>query len=87
MCSLVLYLVCVCCVTSICFRQCATNQYLRKKDDPHRYCQGPCAEITKCGPVIVPEHHLQVGHIVNVHYHYSMQTQYFIPTINSVKIV
>ncbi|XP_030642969.1 leishmanolysin-like peptidase [Chanos chanos] len=40
-------------------RQCATNQYLRKKDDPHRYCQGACAEITRCGPVIVPEHHLQ----------------------------
>ncbi|XP_051564909.1 leishmanolysin-like peptidase [Myxocyprinus asiaticus] len=40
-------------------RQCATNQYLRKRDDPHRYCQGPCADITKCGPVIVPEQHLQ----------------------------
>uniref|UniRef100_A0A8C7I5N3 Leishmanolysin-like peptidase n=1 Tax=Oncorhynchus kisutch TaxID=8019 RepID=A0A8C7I5N3_ONCKI len=39
--------------------QCVTNQYLRKKDDPHRYCQGACADITKCGPVIVPEHHLQ----------------------------
>uniref|UniRef100_A0A8C2E0D5 Leishmanolysin-like peptidase n=1 Tax=Cyprinus carpio TaxID=7962 RepID=A0A8C2E0D5_CYPCA len=40
-------------------RQCATNQYLRKRDDPHRYCQGPCADITKCGPVVVPEQHLQ----------------------------
>ncbi|KAL4618091.1 leishmanolysin-like peptidase [Arapaima gigas] len=40
-------------------RQCSTNQYLRKKDDPHRYCQGSCAEVTRCGPVIVPEHHLQ----------------------------
>uniref|UniRef100_A0A674CX17 Leishmanolysin-like peptidase n=1 Tax=Salmo trutta TaxID=8032 RepID=A0A674CX17_SALTR len=40
-------------------RQCVTNQYLRKKDDPHRYCQGACADISKCGPVIVPEHHLQ----------------------------
>ncbi|XP_062312727.1 leishmanolysin-like peptidase isoform X1 [Osmerus eperlanus] len=40
-------------------RQCATNQYLRKRDDPHRYCQGSCAEVTKCGPVIVPEDHLQ----------------------------
>ncbi|CAB1328724.1 unnamed protein product [Coregonus sp. 'balchen'] len=40
-------------------RQCVTNQYLRKKDDPHRYCQGACADITKCGPVIVPEDHLQ----------------------------
>ncbi|XP_028846079.1 leishmanolysin-like peptidase [Denticeps clupeoides] len=40
-------------------RQCATSQYLRKKDDPHRYCQGACADATKCGPVIVPEHHLQ----------------------------
>ncbi|XP_035265094.1 leishmanolysin-like peptidase isoform X1 [Anguilla rostrata] len=40
-------------------RQCATNQYLRKKDDPHRYCQGACADVTKCGPVIVPEEHLQ----------------------------
>ncbi|KAJ8352702.1 hypothetical protein SKAU_G00241780 [Synaphobranchus kaupii] len=40
-------------------RQCATNQYLRKKDDPHRYCQGACADVTRCGPVIVPEEHLQ----------------------------
>ncbi|XP_029104423.1 leishmanolysin-like peptidase isoform X2 [Scleropages formosus] len=40
-------------------RQCSTNQYFRKKDDPHRYCQGSCAEVTRCGPVIVPEHHLQ----------------------------
>lgn len=42
-------------------RQCATNQYLRKRDDPRRYCQGPCANVTKCGPVVVPEQHLQVG--------------------------
>ncbi|MBN3307421.1 LMLN peptidase, partial [Amia calva] len=40
-------------------RQCSTNQYLRKKDDPHRYCQGACAETTRCGPVAVPEDHLQ----------------------------
>ncbi|XP_039351522.1 leishmanolysin-like peptidase isoform X1 [Mauremys reevesii] len=40
-------------------RQCATNQYLRKKGDPHRYCQGACAEHTRCGPVVVPEEHLQ----------------------------
>ncbi|KAK1343984.1 hypothetical protein QTO34_014542, partial [Cnephaeus nilssonii] len=40
-------------------RQCATNQYLRKENDPHRYCTGECAEHTKCGPVIVPEEHLQ----------------------------
>lgn len=40
-------------------RPCATNQYLRKKDDPYMYCQGACAEITRCGPVIVPEEHLQ----------------------------
>ncbi|KAG9271613.1 leishmanolysin-like peptidase [Astyanax mexicanus] len=40
-------------------RQCSTNQYLRKKDDPHRYCQGACADITRCGPVIVPDEHLQ----------------------------
>uniref|UniRef100_A0A8D2IYF1 Leishmanolysin-like peptidase n=1 Tax=Varanus komodoensis TaxID=61221 RepID=A0A8D2IYF1_VARKO len=40
-------------------RQCVTNQYLRKKDDPHRYCRGACAEHTRCGPVIVPEEHLQ----------------------------
>nr|XP_020635222.1 leishmanolysin-like peptidase isoform X2 [Pogona vitticeps] len=40
-------------------RQCVTNRYLRKKDDPHRYCQGACAEHTRCGPVIVPEEHLQ----------------------------
>uniref|UniRef100_A0A4W3JW35 Leishmanolysin-like peptidase n=1 Tax=Callorhinchus milii TaxID=7868 RepID=A0A4W3JW35_CALMI len=40
-------------------RKCATDQYLRKKDDPYKYCQGACAEITNCGPVIVPEEHLQ----------------------------
>nr|XP_020038900.1 leishmanolysin-like peptidase isoform X2 [Castor canadensis] len=40
-------------------RQCATNQYLRKENDPHRYCTGECAAHTKCGPVIVPEEHLQ----------------------------
>lgn len=51
-----------CCLC--CLRQCATNQYLRKRDDPHRYCQDACADITRCGPVIVPQHHLQVrkGH-------------------------
>lgn len=41
-------------------RQCATNQYLRKRDDPHRYCQEACAPVTRCGPVVVPQHHLQV---------------------------
>ncbi|XP_037693307.1 leishmanolysin-like peptidase isoform X1 [Choloepus didactylus] len=40
-------------------RQCATNQYLREENDPHRYCTGECAEHTKCGPIIVPEEHLQ----------------------------
>ncbi|XP_022075278.1 leishmanolysin-like peptidase isoform X2 [Acanthochromis polyacanthus] len=40
-------------------RQCATNQYMRKRDDPHRYCQDACADVTRCGPVIVPQHHLQ----------------------------
>ncbi|XP_074186614.1 leishmanolysin-like peptidase isoform X2 [Rhinolophus sinicus] len=40
-------------------RQCATNQYLRKENDPHRYCTGECAKHTKCGPIIVPEEHLQ----------------------------
>uniref|UniRef100_A0A2I3GKZ9 Leishmanolysin-like peptidase n=1 Tax=Nomascus leucogenys TaxID=61853 RepID=A0A2I3GKZ9_NOMLE len=40
-------------------RQCATNQYLRKENDPHRYCTGECAAHTKCGPVTVPEEHLQ----------------------------
>ncbi|KAE8581715.1 hypothetical protein XENTR_v10024914 [Xenopus tropicalis] len=40
-------------------RQCATNQYLKKRDDPHRYCHGACSESTRCGPVIVPEEHLQ----------------------------
>uniref|UniRef100_A0A8C3S5I5 Leishmanolysin-like peptidase n=1 Tax=Chelydra serpentina TaxID=8475 RepID=A0A8C3S5I5_CHESE len=46
-------------------RQCATNQYLRKKGDPHRYCRGACAEHTRCGPVIVPEEHLQQCRICN----------------------
>ncbi|XP_077584144.1 leishmanolysin-like peptidase isoform X2 [Stigmatopora nigra] len=40
-------------------RQCATNQYLKRRDDPHRYCQNACANITYCGPIIVPQHHLQ----------------------------
>ncbi|XP_077305874.1 leishmanolysin-like peptidase [Lithobates pipiens] len=40
-------------------RQCANNQYLKKKSDPHRYCHGACAQYTRCGPVIVPEEHLQ----------------------------
>ncbi|XP_029069423.1 leishmanolysin-like peptidase [Monodon monoceros] len=42
-------------------RQCATNQYqyLRKENDHHRCCTGECAEHTRCGPVIVPEEHLQ----------------------------
>lgn len=40
-------------------RQCSTNQYLRKRDDPHRYCQDACADLTRCGPVSVPQHHLQ----------------------------
>ncbi|CAL8342419.1 unnamed protein product [Arctogadus glacialis] len=40
-------------------RQCASGRYLRKRGDPHRYCQGACAEQTRCGPVIVPQHHLQ----------------------------
>uniref|UniRef100_A0A3B4C8F7 Leishmanolysin-like peptidase n=1 Tax=Pygocentrus nattereri TaxID=42514 RepID=A0A3B4C8F7_PYGNA len=40
-------------------RQCSTNQYLRKQDDPHRFCQGACANVTRCGPVIVPKEHLQ----------------------------
>ncbi|CAL8238465.1 unnamed protein product, partial [Lota lota] len=40
-------------------RQCASGRYLRKRGDPHRYCQGACAELTRCGPVIVPQHHLQ----------------------------
>ncbi|TNN69600.1 Leishmanolysin-like peptidase [Liparis tanakae] len=33
--------------------------YLRKRDDPHRYCQDACADVTRCGPVVVPQHHLQ----------------------------
>ncbi|XP_030065551.1 leishmanolysin-like peptidase isoform X2 [Microcaecilia unicolor] len=40
-------------------RQCASDQYLRKRGDPRRYCSGACAQYTRCGPVIVPEEHLQ----------------------------
>ncbi|XP_056649563.1 leishmanolysin-like peptidase isoform X2 [Monodelphis domestica] len=40
-------------------RQCSTNQYIRKRNDPHRYCKDSCAEHTKCGPIRVPEEHLQ----------------------------
>ncbi|XP_075037350.1 leishmanolysin-like peptidase [Mixophyes fleayi] len=43
-------------------RQCANNQYLRRKSDTsdtHRYCHRACAQHTRCGPVIVPEEHLQ----------------------------
>ncbi|NXU77946.1 LMLN peptidase, partial [Oreotrochilus melanogaster] len=46
-------------------RQCVTNQYLRRKADPHRYCRGACANHTKCGPVIVPEKHLQQCRVCN----------------------
>ncbi|NXQ94137.1 LMLN peptidase, partial [Sagittarius serpentarius] len=46
-------------------RQCATNQYLRRKADPHRYCRGACAGHTRCGPVIVPEKHLQQCRVCN----------------------
>uniref|UniRef100_A0A8C3Q017 Leishmanolysin-like peptidase n=1 Tax=Chrysolophus pictus TaxID=9089 RepID=A0A8C3Q017_CHRPC len=46
-------------------RQCATNQYLRRKADPHRYCRGACANHTRCGPVIVPEKHLQQCRVYN----------------------
>lgn len=40
-------------------RQCAKNQYVRRKPDAQRYCHESCAEHTRCGPVIVPEEHLQ----------------------------
>ncbi|KAI6065149.1 Leishmanolysin-like peptidase [Aix galericulata] len=46
-------------------RQCATNQYLRRKADPHRYCRVACANHTRCGPVIVPEKHLQQCRVYN----------------------
>ncbi|NXR98726.1 LMLN peptidase, partial [Oxylabes madagascariensis] len=46
-------------------RQCVTNQYLRRKADPHRYCQKACADHTRCGPVIVPEKHLQQCRVYN----------------------
>ncbi|XP_043929619.1 leishmanolysin-like peptidase [Protopterus annectens] len=51
-------------------RQCATNQYLRKKHDPHRYCQGACAELTRCGPVVVPDQHLQQCRVCSENGHY-----------------
>uniref|UniRef100_A0A6I8PNS1 Leishmanolysin-like peptidase n=1 Tax=Ornithorhynchus anatinus TaxID=9258 RepID=A0A6I8PNS1_ORNAN len=40
-------------------RQCTSNEFLRKRGDPHRYCRGACAQLTRCGPVTVPEGHLQ----------------------------
>ncbi|NXJ54357.1 LMLN peptidase, partial [Spizaetus tyrannus] len=46
-------------------RQCATNQYLRRKADPYRYCRAACAGHTRCGPVIVPEKHLQQCRVCN----------------------
>uniref|UniRef100_A0A8D0HFU6 Leishmanolysin-like peptidase n=1 Tax=Sphenodon punctatus TaxID=8508 RepID=A0A8D0HFU6_SPHPU len=46
-------------------RQCGSNEYLRKKNDPHRYCRKTCAEHTKCGPIIVPEEHLQQCRVCN----------------------
>ncbi|XP_051841446.1 LOW QUALITY PROTEIN: leishmanolysin-like peptidase [Antechinus flavipes] len=46
-------------------RQCATNQYIRKRNDPHRYCKDSCAEHTKCGPIRVPEEHLQQCWVYN----------------------
>ncbi|XP_040296892.1 leishmanolysin-like peptidase isoform X1 [Bufo bufo] len=40
-------------------RQCVKNQYVRRQSDAQRYCHEGCAEHTRCGPVIVPEEHLQ----------------------------
>ncbi|KAM8934064.1 leishmanolysin-like peptidase [Pelodytes ibericus] len=40
-------------------RQCQNNQYLKRMHDPRRYCHGACALQTRCGPVVVPEQHLQ----------------------------
>ncbi|XP_075687136.1 leishmanolysin-like peptidase, partial [Rhinoderma darwinii] len=40
-------------------RQCAKNQFVRRNSEAQRYCHEGCAEHTRCGPVIVPEEHLQ----------------------------
>ncbi|XP_073502232.1 leishmanolysin-like peptidase [Phyllobates terribilis] len=40
-------------------RQCVKNQYVRRTADARRFCHEGCAEHTRCGPVIVPEDHLQ----------------------------
>ncbi|CAJ0924275.1 unnamed protein product, partial [Ranitomeya imitator] len=39
--------------------QCVKNQYVRRTADARRFCHEGCAEHTRCGPVIVPEDHLQ----------------------------
>ncbi|XP_029461150.1 leishmanolysin-like peptidase [Rhinatrema bivittatum] len=51
-------------------RQCATDQYLRRRGDPHRYCTEDCAQYTRCGPVTVPEEHLQQCMICSVNNRY-----------------
>lgn len=41
-------------------RQCAGEHYA-KKPDGHEYCIGGCDDNTMCGPVTIPQHHLQVN--------------------------
>ncbi|XP_030065678.1 leishmanolysin-like peptidase [Microcaecilia unicolor] len=40
-------------------RQCVSDRSLRMRSGPRMYCNRACAEYTRCGPVLVPEEHLQ----------------------------
>uniref|UniRef100_UPI00358E0BC2 leishmanolysin-like peptidase n=1 Tax=Myxine glutinosa TaxID=7769 RepID=UPI00358E0BC2 len=40
-------------------RQCATRKVFFRPGDTRHYCQSTCANVTYCGPVPVPEEHLQ----------------------------
>ncbi|KAK2179003.1 hypothetical protein NP493_519g04015 [Ridgeia piscesae] len=47
-------------------RSCQSD-YIRFKDgDPYPYCVRNCSEVTKCGPVIVPERYLEACRIARI---------------------
>jgi len=41
-------------------RKCRNNQVFLVPNDPHPYCMNACEQVTMCGEVPVPEHHLEV---------------------------
>lgn len=42
-------------------RKCRNNQVFLVPNDPHPYCMNACEQVTMCGEVPVPEHHLEVS--------------------------